>query len=400
VAIAGQGQGAAGTAGAPTMNTAGKSGAAGNPSAAGKGSMPAAGGSGANAGTGTAGRSGAGGGAGTSGVGGTSGSGGSTSTGTDTLGTGDMATPAVGPGPSEAAKVGGAPFVLVKNWDFGTSGTVPNVDVLSAEFQYHDQFGTLANGTNYGAVTVAESDATAITQSGLNLPGNKQPVADPSRPYREWTGESLKTYVRPLSASASNVSVSAHDTGNGSITAKWKLAHGGALLGKDLLWETRARISKPLPAFWFAIWTAGNKWNGGAEMDVLEAFGTPNVNPLASAFHVNSVGGTDNINYSSWPNGLNSAGVPMGSRDLKEWHVWTWVYLKDDSYKVYYDGYVVQTGKLHWTLGGGQSGEQIDMSFLFDFGWGHTQIQDENISLPASDFPIVYEVDYSRVYLR
>src|SRR4029077_14480921 len=105
---------------------------------------------------------------------------------------------------------------------------------------------------------------------------------------------------------------------------------------------------------------------------------------------VNSVGGSDSISYSSWPTGLNSAGVPMGSRDLKEWHVWTWVYLKDDSYKVYYDGYVVQTGTLHWTLGGSQGGEQIDMSFLFDLGWGHTQIQDENISLPASDFPITY----------
>jgi hypothetical protein len=40
------------------------------------------------------------------------------------------------------------------------------------------------------------------------------------------------------------------------------------------------------------------------------------------------------------------------------------------------------------------------MSFLFDFGWGHTQISDVNITLPASNFGITYEVDYSRVYLR
>jgi len=40
------------------------------------------------------------------------------------------------------------------------------------------------------------------------------------------------------------------------------------------------------------------------------------------------------------------------------------------------------------------------MSFVFDFTWGHTQISDVNISLPASSFPITYEIDYSRVYLR
>jgi hypothetical protein len=40
------------------------------------------------------------------------------------------------------------------------------------------------------------------------------------------------------------------------------------------------------------------------------------------------------------------------------------------------------------------------MWFLFDFGWGHTQISDVNISLPAAGFQITYEVDYSRVYMR
>jgi hypothetical protein len=37
------------------------------------------------------------------------------------------------------------------------------------------------------------------------------------------------------------------------------------------------------------------------------------------------------------------------------------------------------------------------MSFLFDFSRGHTQIADVDISLPASMFPITYEIDYSRV---
>lgn len=135
-------------------------------------------------------------------------------------------------------------------------------------------------------------------------------------------------------------------------------------------------------------------------MDVLESFGTPNIYPPPAAFHVNSVGGTDTINYSSWPDGLNAAGVPSNDRDLRDWRTWTWVYRTDDSYTVYFERYVVQSGSIHWTLGGSQSGEVIDRDFLFDFGWGHTQISDVNISLPSSSFPLTYEIDYSRVYLR
>jgi hypothetical protein len=371
-------------------SAAGRSGSGGNSSAAGSGGHSSAAGSG-----GGAGRSGSGG----SGASGMSGAGGMAGrSGSPTVGVGDIAQPAVGPGPSEVTKVGGAPFVLVKNWDFGSRGTIKNTNDLISEFQFHDQFNTIANGTNYGAVTVAPTSATAITISGdLHLPGNMQPVEDAARPYREFTADSVKTYVRPLSTTATNVSVSAHDTGNGSFTAKWKLAKGGSLLGKDLLWETRARMPKPAKAFWFAIWTAGNQWNKGAEMDVMEAFGS--VPP--DKFHVNSVGGSDMYAYGNWPQTLDMVGVPAGSRrDLTQWHVWTWVYLKDDSFKVYYDGYLVQTGNIHWTLGGTSGGQTIDMNFLFDLGWGHTQIGEVNIQLPASDFPITYEIDYSRVYLR
>jgi hypothetical protein len=78
------------------------------------------------------------------------------------------------------------------------------------------------------------------------------------------------------------------------------------------------------------------------------------------------------------------------------------VYLRDDSFQVFYDGYLVQKGTLHWTNGGGAGGQPIDMSFLFDFGWGHTQVSDVNITLPVSQLPDTpaYEIDYSRVYLR
>jgi hypothetical protein len=294
--------------------------------------------------------------------------------------------------------VSGAPFVLVKNWDFGAGGTIKNSADLSSEFLYTDQWGTIANGSNYGAVIVAPSADQAVSASGLGLPGDRQPVEDPARPTRQFTDDSLLAHVRPLSTSQSTVTVSKHDAGCGSFTAKWKLPGGGALLGKDLLWETRVRIPVPLSAYWFAVWTAGNQWNKGAEMDVVESFGAPQT--PANAFHTNSVGGQDSVTYGAWPEALDRVGVPQDDRDLKEWHTWTWVYLKDDSYVVYYDGHEVQRGTIHWTNGGGSSGAKIDMSFLFDFGWGHTQISDVNISLPASKFPLTYEIDYSRVYLR
>lgn len=322
-------------------------------------------------------------------------------TGKETVGRGELGEPALGPPPLEAAKVTGAPFVLVKNWNFGTDGTIRDVRELIAEFEFHDQFNTIANGTKYGAVTVAPTPETAISVAHeLGLPGNKQPVEDPAWPYREWTRDVLVAHVRPLSPEATKVSVNAHDTGNGSFMAKWKLPGGGKNLGRDLLWETRVRIPRPVLGYWFAVWTAGNRWDDGAEMDVVESFGVPHLAPGAKCFHVNSVGGKDAHEFRNWPSGLTKMGVPQTKWDLADWHTWTWVYLRDDTYRVYYDGHLVQHGTLHWTYGGKPDAPIIDMRFLFDFSWGHTEITDVNIALPASSFPLTYEIDYSRVYLR
>jgi hypothetical protein len=314
------------------------------------------------------------------------------------VGDGDMARPIDGPAPVDAAKLGGAPFTLVKNWDFGSEGTIKDQRDLDAEFQYHDQFGTIANGSNYGAVTVASNTSCAIRQSGLGLSDDSQPVENPARPTREFTATSLLTHVRPLSDSQTSVSADRHDAGNGSFTAKWSLPNGGELLGHDVVWETRVRMPKPVPGYWFALWNAGKMWDKGAEMDVLESFGTPNIS--ADAFHSDSVGGSNTVDYKSWPNGLDSAGVPSNDRELSAWHIWTWIYRSDDSYEVYYDGYQVQHGSIHWTHGATPDGEPIDMWFLFDFSWGHTQVPDVHIELPASQFPLTYEIDYSRVYMR
>jgi hypothetical protein len=317
-----------------------------------------------------------------------------------TVGVGELAQPAVGPVATLQKQLPGAPFVLVKNWDFGEQGTIRNNQDLIAEFEFHDQFNTIANGTHYGSVMVAPTPETAISVTPeLGLPENVQPVEDPARPVREWTATSLKAHVLPLSPTQKTVSVKKHDAICGSFMAKWRLPSGGKNLQKELLWETRVRMPVPKPGYWFAVWTAGDRWDKGAEMDVVEAFGAPHLME-AKVFHVNSVGGQDRIEFDNWWKGLETAGVPSNNWDLTRYHVWSWRYKTDDTYEVYYDGKLTQHGTLHWTYGASEGAPSIDMRFLFDFAWGHTLTPGCDVTLPANSFPLTYEIDYSRVYLR
>jgi hypothetical protein len=318
---------------------------------------------------------------------------------TPAIGRGSIDAPVVGPVPTLAAdKRAGTGYTLVKNWDFGADGNIRDNTDLIAEFQFHDQFGTIANGTHYGAVMVAPTAETAIRVKDLGLPDDQQPVEDPARPVREWTHASLVTHVLPLSATQKEVHVAKHDTGCGSFVSKWTLPNGGKHLAHDLLWETRVRMTTPTTGYWFALWTAGSKWNRGAEMDVLESFGTKYIR--ADAFHVNSVGGVDEYDYANWYGTLGKLGVTAEQSDLSQWHTFTWVYLKDDSFVVYDDGQLVQRGTLHWTYTGDAAAEPVNMTFLFDFTWGHTDVPDLSLTVPAATFELTYEIDYSRVYLR
>ena len=259
----------------------------------------------------------------------------------ETLGGGTVASPAVGPAPSYG--IGGPGMVLVKNWHFGTDGTIKNYDDMSANFFYHDQFNTIGNGKNYGAETVAPSKATAIHDDPLNIDQPIEGVDSP--PVREFTADSLKTYLTPLHG-ATTVDPNLHNAGCGSFMAQWKLPHGGALLGHDIVWETRVRYVTP-PYFWFAIWIAGNKWNWtngpqGAEQDVIESFGYDNgggnTNYDGRYWHSNSVAvpGKDTIDYGSWGQAMAKQGIP--SYDASQYHIWTWLYKKDDTYAMYCDG--------------------------------------------------------------
>jgi len=315
------------------------------------------------------------------------------SSGATTVGGGTKEDPARGPAPSFA--VGGGEFTLVKNWDFGESGTIRSGADMDAHFAYHDQFNTIGNGSNYGAIMLASSASTALAG---------QPVEDPARPVRQFLPDSLKTLLVPLRG-ATTVSPNEHNVGSGSFMAKFTLPKAGAALGQDILWETRVRFVPP-PYYWFAIWVSGQQWQKGAEFDVVESFGFDNgggsTNYDGTYWHSNSVADTDHdrVDYANWPSAMSKLG--FGTFDPTTYHTWTMLYRKDDTFSFYCDGKEVQHGQGYpWTLGAKAGALPLDMVFLFDGGWGHTTVSSVNHSLPASALDgKYYEWDYSRLYLR
>ena len=317
----------------------------------------------------------------------------------ETVGGGTIADPAVGPAPSYG--IGGPNMVLVKNWHFGTGGTIKNYADMSANFYYHDEFGTINNGGKYGSNIVAPDFADAV--GGQPIEGKDCP------PVRTWTADSMKTLLTPLNK-VTKVQVWNHNAGNGSFMAKWRLPNGGSLLGRDIVWETRVRYVTP-PYFWLGIWTAGNKWKWdgqaqGAEHDLVESFGFDNgggnTNYDGRYWHSNTVASPskDTVDYwHGWTTPMVNAG--FANYDATQYHVWTWVYKKDNSFAMYCDGKKIQGGSnYYWTFGNTAKDEPIDMDFLFDGGWGHNQVGSVHKEMDASAFDgKFYEWNYSRVYL-
>jgi hypothetical protein len=140
-------------------------------------------------------------------------------------------------------------------------------------------------------------------------------------------------------------------------------------------------------------------------MDLIESFGYDNgggyTNYVGRYWHSNSVSGTDQVDYSNWGNGMSASGIT--SYDATQYHIWTMAYYKDNTYAFYVDGTRVQygSGAYNWTVGAAPTGTAINMSFLFDASWGHTQVGSVNHSLAASALSgCYYEWNYSRIYLR
>ncbi len=320
----------------------------------------------------------------------------------ETIGGGTIASPAVAPSP--AYGIGGMGFVPVKNWNFGTNGTIKTYTDLSANFYYHDNFGQFHN-PNVSSSTVSPDAANALTNQpieGVNTTG----------PVREFFTDSMKTYYKPLNG-ATTITSTPIVCGTGSIMPKWTLPNGGALLGQDVIWETRVRYV-PLPYFYFALWTCGYPWNasnpaggvpGGAEMDLIETFGVNNGstnNYDGASWHTDVVGHTESTNYltGSWRQHMAEYGIT--TYDPTQYHTWTWLYRKDNTFTAYVDGIQVQDGYVNWTVGGVAGGTPSNMSFLIDGCWGSNTIPGmKGGSVAASDLVgKYYEYDYSRVYLR
>jgi len=80
--------------------------------------------------------------------------------------------------------------------------------------------------------------------------------------------------------------------------------------------------------------------------------------------------------------------------------VWSLLYRKDNTQLLRRrQGSSVRS--MNWTNGASAGGQPIDFRFLFDAGWGHTQVASVNHSMPASELAgKFYEFDYSRVYER
>jgi hypothetical protein len=121
----------------------------------------------------------------------------------------------------------------------------------------------------------------------------------------------------------------------------------------------------------------------------------------------NGIGGSNSKNYfgGPWDNVISTLGfpgyaLPNGAQSLRNWHVFTMEYKRDNTFRMYMDSTLIQSGTLDWKVP--TSTTVPPLSFLFDFGFGHTAIAPINTTVIAdiNATPLTYEIAYSRVWLR
>lgn len=321
----------------------------------------------------------------------------------ETIGGGSLASPANAPAPAAPTANVGTSWVPVKNWHFGTSGTIRSNADLDQEFSYHDEFGSYSGaGFNYGSLSIATSAATAI--SG-------QPVEDPTRPVRNFTSSEMFCKLQNASASATTVTSTSHDCVNGSIYSKFNLPHAGSLLGQDILWEYVVRLF-PVQAYWSSCWLEGQSWDGGAEIDTFESYGwdhgSEGNNFDAHNFHSDAVWKTNGTGSSS-ATSLNFVNFPNSAGS--NYHRYDFLYKRDNTWQTWVDDVPINNGTEQWTLQGATGNTPLIMYFQHDFAWGFngglgTVNGVPNQGMSPSSFPVSnfsgksYGIQYSRVYLR
>ena len=318
----------------------------------------------------------------------------------ETIGGGTVASPAVGPPPSFG--IGGPGMVLVKNWHFGTDGTIKNYADMSANFFYHDQFGTIGNGTNYGAVTVAPDAANALARSAdrrrrlpARPPVHRRLAEDvPHAPGRRDDGATRSSTTRAAARSwrsgscptAARCWAGTSSGRRGCATSRRPTS--GSRSGRP----ATSGSGTATPRARSTTWSRASATTTAAR----------NTNYDGRYWHSNTVAspGKDTVDYGDW-------GKAMAAHGIKSY----------DAAPVPYLDLAVQqrqhATRCTWTASRSRAAptttgrtaarptdEPIDMDFLFDGGWGHTQIGSVNKPLPAAAFDgKSYEWNYSRVYL-
>jgi hypothetical protein len=313
--------------------------------------------------------------------------------------------------PSLVATLGGAgSYQLQKNWIFGTNGNIGSASALNTEFTFHDPFNTITNGTNYGAMIVRAPGAPTFgvwNYADIGMANDQQPE-DPGTRYREFTADSMLAHVKPLNTGSTVVGpASAHNAGCGSLVSKLTYPAGGTRLGQTIVWETRCRMVTAPNGYWFALWIVGPSWDGGPEIDVIEGFSSSSPNVNGDLWNANGIGGTNSQNYfgGPWDNTISTLGfpgyaLPNGAQSLRDWHTFTMEYKSDNSFRLYMDSTLIQSGSLDWKVP--TSSTVPTLQFLFDFGFGHTAISPINTEVIAdiNATPLTYEIAYSRIWLR
>lgn len=292
----------------------------------------------------------------------------------------------------------GTGWSVYLNDDFGTNGNIGSLAVLDTKYMYSDIFNTIGNGTKYGAQSAATKSSNANMGWGQ--------IVDPD--VRDFTADTIRLYVKPKDPGQTTVGpTTKHDAISGTMMSKSILPANGDWRQKELLWETKFKMSKVARGYWLAIWNAGSKWDKGAEEDVMEAFWTQWTNMERPwGFHSDIIGGKADMDcYGDWGKCIDrwSARSPAASLEgrLDQWHVYSWYYKPSGEYVTYIDGVEFQRGNVLWTLGGKADGEKINMGLMIDCGWGNTDIPELNsLVIQASELPIICEVDWMRVYQR
>jgi hypothetical protein len=291
----------------------------------------------------------------------------------------------------------------VQNLTFGSSrsdATIRDRVMLCQSVLFYDQFGQSNNGGgNYLADNMAPPECKD--------PGPCERYSA-EYPFHVVTANSLHCFVRPKDRSATSIVPAEfgkrQPVGASGFRLRYSGPNGGlgSLGGLDMCWETRVRLSRPLPYYWWSLWIAGEKWNNGAELDVPESFGFDNgfnhTNYDGRLFHTNSVGGTDRIAASNW-----EPYVPSGLSPLTEWHTFTTIYRRDDTWETFVDGRASNGGTMPWRVGGQRDGQTLSsVSYLVDNTWGHHGVKSVRPTrVDAKIFEgFYYEYDYTRVWIK